>query len=183
MLLIHKYTAPGTFAESQSGDSENHPYRADNADDFDKIMRVKLIAEYRHIHLAAGTYLTRGLGYQDGGSDYRWSVRSNWTISGAGEGLTTIKLVEWPPATIVGPGRKWAVIGSAPESNVVIENMTVDGNWTGLNNPSHRPPPFGWAMARWVRLRYRSRRIRILAFIIPLPIRWAWRRAARSGCA
>ena len=72
-------------------------------------------------------------------------MRSGWTITGAGEDATILRLARWPDfiASADGPDqdRAWAVVGCsprAPVAGVVIEKLTVDANWSGLPN---RPAP------------------------------------------
>ena len=72
-------------------------------------------------------------------------MRSRWTITGAGEAATVIRLERWPDfvASADGPDqcRRWAVVGcppDAPVAGVVIEHLTVDANWSRLPN---RPAP------------------------------------------
>ena len=145
MALTHKYIAIGNPNPQGNGNTAATPYLVSTADEFDAIMHE--IGVSTHIHLAAGTYFTYGQRYPVG-YNRGWDVKSGWTISGAGEGATTIKLDSWPGNTIVyQPTGKWSVIGNsyAPTtlvSDVVIENLTVDGNWTGLANDLRLPT--GW---------------------------------------
>ena len=101
MALIHKYMAIGNPAAQGDGNTPTTPYLVSNAAEFDSIMRVTLGAG--DSHLAAGTYFTRGTHYQetiDGTPptvmDYGWNIRSNGTITGAGEGNTIVRLDRWP---------------------------------------------------------------------------------------
>ena len=119
------------------------PFLADTAARFDEIMRG--IPEDAHIRIGPGTFPTLGLRHTIGAGDFGWEVRSGWTISGAGEGATVIRLERWPDFVRSADGpdqcRTWAVIGCAPDapvSQVVIEHLTVDANWPGLPN---RPAP------------------------------------------
>ena len=58
------------------------------------------------------------------------------TISGAGEGVTVIKLERWPDIQISDDFRKFIVVGChyTPSliSNVIIGYLTVDGQWDTL---------------------------------------------------
>ncbi len=154
MALIHKYIKTGTFdgtaGSLQTGDSESTAYQAGNAAEFDHIMRDLLNADGYHIHIAAGEYSTCGQRYSvtpPGGTvtAYGWDVRSDWTVSGAGENATVMRLYSWPSHVTPGTASsKWNVVGCPsdhPVSNVVIEYLTVDGNWTNLNNPPAGSPP------------------------------------------
>ena len=135
MALTPKYIKTGVFnASTQNGGSESAAYQAANAAEFDHIMRDVLNDENFHIHILAGQYSTYGLHDSITTEDvppvttqYGWDVRSNWTITGAGEGLTVIGCV-------------------APVSHVVIENLTVDGNWSNLpavSRPANWPGAAG----------------------------------------
>ena len=137
---------------SGGGDgSQGNPYRANTAIGFDQIMRG--IAANSHIHIGAGEFLTLGQRHRNktqnaaGGidpvnGDLGWDVRSNWTISGAGEGVTVIKLERWPDIQISDDFRKFIVVGChyTPSliSNVIIGYLTVDGQWDTLPD---RPDP------------------------------------------
>ena len=92
--------------------------------------------EEAHIHLGPGVFFTRGLRHSDGARELGWDVRSGWTISGAGEAATVLRLERWPDFPD-GACRRWAVVGCAvgePVAGVVIEHLTVDANWSGLPN-------------------------------------------------
>ncbi len=111
-----------------------HPHLAATAARFDEILRG--VPEEAHIHLGPGVFFTRGLRHSDGARELGWNVRSGWTITGAGEDATVIRLECWPdfPAERC---RRWAVVGCAveePVAGVVIEHLTVDANWRGLPN-------------------------------------------------
>ena len=136
--MEHVYIA---FGSSGGTGIETDPYLANTATRFDEIMRD--IPEDTHIHIGEGPFPTLGLRHtasaqsDDISAIYGWHVRSKWIITGAGEGVTTIKLDAWPSFVAGGTNSsKWAVIGSlANVKNVVIENLTVDGNWLNLNSP------------------------------------------------
>ena len=141
MALTHKYIAIGNPAVQGDGNTPATPYLVSNAAEFDSIMRVTLglgVEEF-HIHIDSGTYFTKGMLYPNG--TLGWNIRSGWTISGAGESATIIKLDAWPSFVTGGtPSSKWSVIGSqAAVSNVTIENLTVDGNWLNLPNDGNLP--------------------------------------------
>ena len=132
------------FGSGGGSGTDTDPYLANTATRFDEIMRG--IAADTHIHIGAGSFPTLGLrhfpglpgiGTQHDNGTHGWHVRSKWTITGAGEGLTIIKLDAWPSFVAGGtPSSKWAAMGSlANVSNVIIENLTVDGNWPNLNSP------------------------------------------------
>ena len=154
------------------------PFDGGTFEHFDQHMREladEPMPQPHHIHLAAGTYKTLGIRHFADSSPHEaginkfgnlgWNVRSNWTISGAGESNTIIQLERWPtfefpphPQTIPPtpppyPAKrlnndKWIVVGSWYDdlaSNVIIENLTGDGNWenlkVNLDPPNDVPPP------------------------------------------
>ena len=121
MAQIHKWIAIGTPTGLETGDSDADPYLVHNADEFDHIMRDILFAPGGYfIQLGEGVFFTRGLRRFAGtgenvSGNLGWYVRSHWTISGSGEGLTIIKLSEWPSFVVnatPGTSPKWSVIGS-----------------------------------------------------------------------
>ena len=119
------------------------PWLADTALRFDEILRG--LAEGSHIHLGPGVFPTLGLRHSVGPEDFGWDVRSHWTISGAGEDATIIRLQRWPAFIASADGaeqcRAWAAVGCpphAPAAQMLIEHLTVDANWSGLPN---RPAP------------------------------------------
>lgn len=147
MPLLHKWFAIRT---GDGDGSEGNPFSGSTSLLFDEHMRE--IADIPatdpptdfHIHLGAGTFATVGLrhfattagGHVPGinkAGDKGWFVRSNWTITGAGEAATTIKLEQW--STFDGSAVSsvdWAVAGCGADqlaSNVLIEHLAVDGNW------------------------------------------------------
>lgn len=118
-------------------------------DPFDASTRVKFdtlmasFGSYTTIHLAPGTYETRGKDVyfnRAAGTDGapEWVVLSGWKILGAGIGVTTIKLVinatELFNGGDTGHGycifSKWAV----PTDDVTIKDLTLDLNWDNLDH-------------------------------------------------
>ena len=117
------------------------PHLAATAARFDEILRD--VPEEAHIHLGPGVFFIRGLRHSDGARELGWDVRSGWSITGAGEAETVIRLERWPdfPA---GECRRWAAVGcpvEEPVAGVVLEHLTVDANWSGLpNQPATAEP-------------------------------------------
>jgi hypothetical protein len=77
------------------------------------------------INISAGTYLTNGL--------TAWVVKSGWTLNGAGMGQTILKL-----SGHTDPQNMYYLISGNGVSNVMVSNLTIDGNYAGWNWPAHR---------------------------------------------
>ena len=159
--MEHRYIIVGDYSDTDPGTFEL-PFRAKSATEFDRIMR-KLADPPNagialHIHIGPGIFKTLGLrhfattvpgpgGHGPGVSnagDWGWFVRPDWTITGAGEGATSIQLEAWPSfdGVPLSDTSAWTVVGCSdffPASNVTIEHLTVDGNWSNLT--VHLLPP------------------------------------------
>ena len=126
------------------------PFDGSTAARFDAVLRF--LADRGgacRLHLGPGVFPTLGLRHRAGGEnaagDRGWHLPSHWTISGAGAGATTIRLERWPAfrkSAGSAEAAAWAVVGSAPGaavSGVLVENLTLDGNWPNLRPPAPTP--------------------------------------------
>jgi hypothetical protein len=117
------YVSTRTDGLPGNGTAAN-PYNGSTEAQFDALM--KAIPPNTTIELSAGTFLSDG-------SDVL-SVKSGWTINGAGMGKTILKLAGHVSAN----NAKHCNLRGSGITNVQISNLTCDGNATGWNWIAHQ---------------------------------------------
>jgi hypothetical protein len=105
-----------TNMDSSNLGTADNPYICNTQPAFDLTMNS--LPENSTIHILAGTYQTEGLS--------GWYVKPGQTIIGSGMDVTIIQLVPGAPSGDT-------VIGSHLGTNMVVSDLTVDGNYTSGN--------------------------------------------------
>jgi hypothetical protein len=100
------------------------PFNGSTEPLFDALMNS--IAPNTTIDLSAGTFLTNGAD--------AFLLKSGWTINGSGMGVTILKLAGHVDTAVTKHGHFW---GNSI-TNLVIANLTCDGNYQGYNWPAHQ---------------------------------------------
>ncbi len=106
------YIAIRTDGDTGEGTADD-PYDGSTPERFDAFFTSHANLTYVTVHLAKGTYVSRGI-----------TLRQGWTFQGAGTGQTIIRLA--PNAA--GTGRATILVNSSPHLDQDIEEMTLDGN-------------------------------------------------------
>ena len=107
---------------------------------FDLVLRAHTLRGTKNltVNIQPGTYMTVGNGdYVPGlteGSE-GWRCHGGWTIKGAGQGVTTLKLIKTYPST---DGKTYSAVGicttSSHTKNVTIQDLTVDCNHNAIGS-------------------------------------------------
>lgn len=119
--------------------TQKDPYNG-TAQMFDQVMRAHTLRGTKNltVNILPGTYLTVGNGdYVPGLTEGTegWRCHSGWTIKGAGQSATTLKLVKIYPSP---DGKTYGAGGictaSSKTANVTVQDLTVDCNHSKIGN-------------------------------------------------